>query len=95
MTNLLLRDIDPALKRKLEERARAHGRSVSEEIKALIERGIADEPRVAAMGTRLLGMLPDKWRGDDLVFGLPEDLPEPAEFEQRAIPPTSPSLSLT
>jgi plasmid stability protein len=86
MTDLLLRNIDSTLKRKLEERARAHGRSLAEEVRALIERGIADErgiangPSADALGTRLFGMLPDKWRGDDLVFGPPQDLPEPAEF---------------
>jgi hypothetical protein len=25
-------------------------------------------------------MLPDEWRGDDLVFEPPTDMPEPAEF---------------
>jgi plasmid stability protein len=85
MTDLLVRDIDPALKRKLEERARAHGRSLTEEARAAIERGMADEgsiakPRTDELGTRLFGMLPDEWRGDDLVFGLPRDLSEPAEF---------------
>ena len=86
MTDILVRDIDPTLKLKLEERARAHGRSLAEEVRATLERGMADEPRVAdesdagALGARLFGMLPDQWRGDDLVFGLPRDLPEPAEF---------------
>lgn len=85
MTDLLVRDIDPILKRKLEERARAHGRSLTEEARAAIERGMADErgtaePDADALGTRLFGMLPDEWRGDDLVFGLPRELPEPAEF---------------
>lgn len=82
MTNLLVRDIDATLKRELEERARAHGRSLSDEAKALIRRGVADERRDAiAFGTRLFKLLPDRWRGDDLVFDLPQDLPEPAEFE--------------
>lgn len=86
MTDLLLRDIDPTLKRKLEQRARAHGRSVSEEASALIECGMGSESGVpaqssaGALGSRLFGMLPDKWRGDDLVFESPRDLPEPAEF---------------
>lgn len=81
MTNLLVRDIDPTLKRELEERARAHGRSLSEEAKALIRRGVADEPGDAVpLGTRLFKLLPDKWRGDDLVFDLPKDIAEPANF---------------
>ena len=86
MTDLLLRDIDPTLKRKLEQRARAHGRSLAEEASVLIERGMADESGVPgrsdarALGSRLFAMLPEQWRGDDLVFGSPRDLTEPAEF---------------
>jgi antitoxin FitA len=81
MTNLLVRDLDPALKRQLAERARAHRRSLSDEAKALIRRGMADQPRQAGFGMRLLSMLPDEWRGDDLSFELPIDMPEPARFE--------------
>lgn len=83
MTNLLVRDIDPTLKRKLEERARAHGRSLSDEAKALIRRGVGDEPKskdAVGLGKRLFNLLPDRWRGDDLVFDLPKDTPEPAKF---------------
>ena len=77
MINLQLRNIDPALKGELAERARAHRRSLSEETKALIRRAFAEPPRTADLGTRLFSMLPDKWRGDDLVFDPPRDLPEP------------------
>ena len=80
MPNLLVRDIDPTLKRQLTERARAHRRSLSEEAKALIRRGIAEQPRHVGLGTRLFSMIPGEWRGDDLVFDLPEDVPEPAVF---------------
>jgi plasmid stability protein len=80
MANLLVRDIDPTLKRQLAERARAHRRSLSEEAKALIRRGIVEQPREAGLGTRLFSMLADEWRGDDLTFDLPEDLPLPAVF---------------
>jgi plasmid stability protein len=81
IANLLVRDIDPALKRQLAERARSHRRSLSDEVKALIRRGMAEQPRQLGLGTRLLSMLPDEWRGDDLVFELPKDVPEPARFE--------------
>lgn len=80
MAHLLVRDIDPTLKRQLAERARAHRRSLSEEAKALIRRAIAEKPRLAGLGTRLFSMLPDEYRGDDLMFELPAELPEPAEF---------------
>ncbi len=81
MANVLVRDIDPTLKRQLAERARAHRRSLSDEVKALIRQGMAEQPRQAGLGTRLLSMLPDEWRGDDLMFELPKDMPEPARFE--------------
>lgn len=80
MANLLIRDIDPTLKRQLAERARTHRRSLSDEAKTLIRRGLATQPREVGLGTRLFSMLPDEWRGDDLLFELPTDMPEPAEF---------------
>lgn len=80
MANLLIRDIDPTLKRQLTERARTHRHSLSDEAKALIRRGLAAQPRGVGMGTRLFSMVPDEWRGDDLVFESPRDMPEPAEF---------------
>jgi hypothetical protein len=64
----------------LAERARTHRRSLSDEAKTLIRRGLAAQPREVGVGTRLFSMLPDEWRGDDLVFEPPTDMPEPAEF---------------
>jgi plasmid stability protein len=80
MDSLLVRDIDPVLKRQLAERARTHRRSLSEEAKALIRKGMAAQPRAVGIGTRLFSMVSERWRGDDLVFELPEDRPEPAEI---------------
>jgi plasmid stability protein len=80
MASLLVRDIDPVLKRQLAERARTHRRSLSEEAKALIRKGMAAQPREVGIGTRLFSMVSERWRGDDLVFELPEDRPEPAEI---------------
>ncbi len=80
MANLLVRGIDPTLKRQLAERARTHRRSLSDEAKALIRRGMTAQPREVGLGTQLFSMLPDEWRGDDLVFKAPRDTPEPAEF---------------
>ena len=31
------------------------------------------QPQRARLGTRLLSMLPDEWRDDDLAFELPKD----------------------
>ena len=81
MSNLLIRDIDPALKRLLKERARAHRRSLSEEAKSLIRQGVVERQAEVGFGTRLFSMLPDEYRGDDLVFDVPGDVPEPPDFE--------------
>jgi hypothetical protein len=80
MVDLLIRDIDAALKRRLEDLARRHGRSLSEEAKLLIRRGVADAPSEVGFGTRLFSMLPDEFRTDDLVFQIPDDVIEPPDL---------------
>ena len=81
MTDLLIRKIDPKLKRELERRARARGCSLSEEAKTLLRRGIAEPQPQGEFGTRLFSMLPDEFRGDDLVFEVPGGISEPPNFE--------------
>jgi plasmid stability protein len=81
ITNLLVRGLDPTLKRQLAQRARAHRRSLSDEVKALLRWGMAEPQQKAGLGTQMLSMLADEWRGDDLAFELPRDAPEPAMFE--------------
>jgi plasmid stability protein len=68
MANLLIHDIDLMLQRQLTERACADGCSLSDEVKFLIRRGIATQALQVGVGTQLFAMLPDEWRGDDLVF---------------------------
>ena len=80
MADLLVRDIDPALKRQIKERARRHGRSLSAEAKALLRGGLAAATPPEKFGTWLFSLVPEEARGDDLVFEI-DDRPEPAEFE--------------
>ena len=80
-TDLLIRKVDPRLKNELKKRARAHGRSLSDEAKAVLRRGMAEEPQQEGMGTRLFSLLPAEFRGDDLVFEVPGEMSEPPEFE--------------
>jgi hypothetical protein len=77
MADLLIRNIEPSLKRQLEERARKHGRSLSDEAKTLIRRGVTETDQEAGFGTRLFSLLPDEFRSDDLVFERPDDTVEP------------------
>ena len=81
MTDLLIRKIDANLKRELETRARASGRSLSDEAKALLHRGIANPVSQDGFGTRLFAMVPEELRGDDLVFDVPGEMSEPPNFE--------------
>ncbi len=81
MSDLLIRKIDPKLKRELEKRARAHGRSLSEEAKIILRKGVTEPTPTGRLGTRLFSMLPDEFRGDDLLFEVPGGLSEPPNFE--------------
>lgn len=80
MSDLLIRKMTPRIKRLIKERARAHGRSMSEEAQALILKGLnTPEPEIK-LGTWLFSLIPEEARGDDLVFEI-DDRPKPAEFE--------------
>jgi antitoxin FitA len=87
MSDLLIRDIDADLKRRLEERAQAHKRSLSEEAKMLIRRGLAEpaiEPvadsKEKGLGTRMMELLPPEYRSDDYVFEFSSPMREPPDF---------------
>ncbi len=81
MTDLLIRKIDPKLKRELEKRARAHGRSLSDEAKIQLRRMITEQEPRMGLGTRMFSLLPDEFRGDDLVFEVDGAIREPPDFE--------------
>jgi plasmid stability protein len=81
MSDLLVRKVPPRMKRELKARARAHGRSLSEETKLVIEKGLrAREPEMN-MGDWLFNLVRPEDRGDDLVFEYPDNFPKPADFE--------------
>jgi plasmid stability protein len=54
MSDLLIRNIDSRLKRRLEARARRSGRSLSEEAKALLSRAMARTEPARGLGTELV-----------------------------------------
>jgi len=56
MSDLLIRNIDPKLKRRLEARARRSGRSLSEEAKALLTRGMIESRPKRPVGTALVDL---------------------------------------
>lgn len=73
MTNILLRDVPPDLKRQIEELARAHKTSLSSEIKALLERALRQPPVSREMrpqgglGARLGALVAESDWTDDFV----------------------------
>jgi hypothetical protein len=81
MTDLLIRRIEPQLKRQIEERARKNRRSLSAEVKALIQRGLMTPTPAMGLGTWMFSMVDERDRGDDLVFEVPGELGPPPDFE--------------
>jgi plasmid stability protein len=85
MPDLLIRDIDPEIWQQLEERARKHGQSLSDEASSLIRKGLI-MPMVASEGERGLGtimmeLIRPEDRGDDLIFEYRGDVSNPPDFE--------------
>ena len=81
MTDLLIRDIEPQLKRQIEERARKNRESLSAAAQALIRRGLETPPDEKRMGTLLSELVPPEYRGDDLVFEYRGEFPKPPDFD--------------
>ena len=81
MTDLLIRNIDAHLKRQLEESARNHRRSLSEEARILLKKALLEPSDQRKMGTALFKLVPQEYRGDDLVFEVPGDVSRPPDFE--------------
>jgi hypothetical protein len=77
----LIRTIDPKLKRALEKRARARGHSLSEEVKSLLGEAVRAPEPPKKMGTWLFNLLPEEYRGDDLVFEYHGEFPKPPDFD--------------
>lgn len=80
MPDLLIRDIDPELKRQIEERAQRHDRNLEDEAKALIKKGLDVVEPELGMGTWMCNLVPPEYRGDDLDFEIPGQV-SPPDFE--------------
>lgn len=80
MTDILIRKVDPKLKNALKKRAREHGRSLSDEVKAVLDKAMeVQSPK--KMGTWLSSLMRPEDRGDDLIFEYRGDFPKPPDFE--------------
>jgi len=80
MPDLLIRDIDAEMKRQLEQRANANHRSLSDEAKSLIRKGLGGR-RELKLGSALCGLIPLEDRGEDLVFEVPEPVRPPPDLK--------------
>ena len=80
MPDLLIRNVSAELKGRIEREARESDTSLSEAAKALIEKGLglSEPPRM--LGTELFNLVPPEFRGDDLVFEIPDLADDPPDF---------------
>ncbi len=81
MPDLVIRDIGDEMMRQLEVRASAHLRSLSDEAKSLIWKGLSGEEGEFKLGTALCSLVAAEDSGDDLVFEVPEPVRPPPDFE--------------
>lgn len=81
MADLLVRNIDPKLKREIARRAREQGHSMSAEVNALLGKVLGPPEPQKKMGTWMASLVAPEDRGDDLVFEYRGDFPKPPEFD--------------
>ena len=80
MPDLLVRDIEDDLKRLIEDRARAHRRSLSEEVKVLLREKLDVQQGSRKLGTEMFNLVRPEDRGDDLVFEIPGEISPPPDL---------------
>jgi hypothetical protein len=81
MSDMLVRNVPPRMRRAIKERARVHGRSLSDEVKALLEEKLREPIKRRKLGDELFNLIPPEYRGDDLVFELPDQARKPPDFK--------------
>jgi hypothetical protein len=79
MPDLLIRNISPELKARIERQARASSTNLSEAAKALIERGLGPSEPPRRLGTELFNLIPPEYRVD-LDCEIPDVVSEPPDF---------------
>ena len=81
MSDLLIRNMTPRMKRQLQERARANGRSLSEEATLLLGKALSTREPEQNLWDWMRNLVSPEHRGDDLVFEYPDDIPNPPDLE--------------
>ena len=80
MAQLLVRDIEDDVKRRLQERARKHGMSLAELVRDILRDAAKDTKPTEGLGTQIANL----FRGQGLDFEIPEwhgEPVRPAKFE--------------
>jgi hypothetical protein len=86
MSDMLIRNVDPSLRRRVKESARRNQHSISDELKDLVRRALdVKAPKRQSIppgqfGTYLFSLVPAEFRGDDLVFEV-QEYQKPVKFE--------------
>ena len=81
MAQILVRNLDDDVKIKLQRRARRHGRSTEEEVRAILRSVVSEEgPPPPPLGTRLKQRFAEIGRDED-ILELREQQAHPAAFE--------------
>jgi len=80
VANLVIRNIDPELKRLVAKLAADSGQSLSDEAAALIRSAVCSDKRLG-LGDRLFNMVDPRHRGDDLVFEYKGSIGPPPDFD--------------
>jgi len=68
MAQLVVRNLDDDVKRRLQALARQHGRSTEEEVREILRNAVKEAPPSAPLGKRLRALFEG--------IGLDEDIPE-------------------
>jgi plasmid stability protein len=80
MSDLLIRNLPPQMKRQLQNRAKTHRRSLSEEAKDLLQRALLQPQDGRKLGTEMFNLMRPEDRGEDLQVEVRGDLPDPPDF---------------
>jgi plasmid stability protein len=80
MTDILVRNVDAKLARRMKDSARRNGRSLSDEAKVLFQKGLAAPPTPPQMGDFLLTLVDKRYRTEDLRFDREDPVSPPPSF---------------
>jgi len=82
MSDILVRNIRPELKREIEERARRNKRSLSREIEALLQRSLAlSSSTEVGLGTQLSRLVPKEYWTEDFIQPRDDTERPPPDFK--------------